>query len=209
MDNRDISVKKCLMMILKKNIIYKIYNKYIFYTMMNSNIQYDITIMYGFTLVGIIIKLFFAGDVSLDGTSGPASTNIWGYGTMFLSLIGILLISFSFASKQKELGIMDFVKRLMSTSAPILVTMILLIWILTISSIYYTKINTGQIATEYYQYSNISTFLIMTQIVLLFMSLREDEVPNKFSYATYFFTLLNAIFIGITNIILTFFSTDG
>ena len=31
---------------------------------MNSNIQYDINIMYGFTLVGIIIKLFFAGDTS-------------------------------------------------------------------------------------------------------------------------------------------------
>ena len=190
--------------ILKK---YKIYNKYIFY--MNSNIQYDINIMYGFTLVGIIIKLFFAGDISLDGTSGPASTNIWGYGTMLLSLFGILLVSFSFASKQKELGIFEFVKKLMTTSAPILVTMILLVWVLTLSSIYYTRINKGQIANEYFQFSNINTFLIMTQIALLFMSLREDEVPNKFSYATYFFTLLNVIFIGITNIILTFFSTDG
>lgn len=176
---------------------------------MNSNIQYDINIMYGFAFVGIIIKLFFAGDTSLDGTSGPASTNIWGYGTMLLSLFGILLVSFSFASKQKELGLIDFVKKLMSTSAPILVTMLLLVWVLTLSSMYYTRINKGQIANEYFQFSNISTFLIMTQIAFLFMSLREDESPNKFSYATYFFTLLNAIFIGITNIILTFFSTDG
>ena len=175
---------------------------------MNPNIQYDINIMYSFTLVGIIIKLFFSADTSLDGITGPASTNIWGYGTILLSLFGTLLVSFSLASK-KEIGIIEFIKKLMTTSAPIFFTMILLIWILTLSSIYYTRINKGEIANEYYKFSNISTFMIMIQIFILFMSLREDQSPNKYSYATYFFTILNAIFIGITNIILTFFSTDG
>ena len=86
---------------------------------------------------------------------------------------------------------------------------LLLSWEIALNTIYYKKINKGEIASEYYSYSKLTTFLIMAQLVVLFMSLLSDEKPNKFTYSSYFIGLLNVIFIGINNIILTFFSTDG
>ena len=74
---------------------------------------------------------------------------------------------------------------------------------------HYKKINKGTIATEYYDYSKVTTFLILSQLIILFLSLLQDETPNKFTYSSYFIALLIIIFIGINNIILTYFSTDG
>jgi hypothetical protein len=179
---------------------------------MRSNIKYDVNIMYGFTLVGILIKLFLGNNNSIDGNSGHATTTIWGYGTVILSLIGILLISFSFATNNTDgtqSGLFDFIKKLINVSLPTIVMILLLAWLIVLNATYYKKINKGNISAEYYQYSNISSFLILSQLIVLFISLSQDEKPNKYTYISYFLGILNAIFIGINNIILTFFSTDG
>jgi len=179
---------------------------------MRANNKYDVNIMYGFALVGIFIKLFFGDSQSDDGNSGRATAAIWGYGTVLLSLLGILIISFSFASLSadgKQSNILEFLKKMVVISLPTTIMILLLSWEIALNTIYYKKINKGEIASEYYSYSKLTTFLIMAQLVVLFMSLLSDEKPNKFTYSSYFIGLLNVIFIGINNIILTFFSTDG
>ena len=179
---------------------------------MRSNIKYDVNIMYGFSMVGILIKLFLGNNNSIDGNSGHATTTIWGYGTVILSLIGILLISFSFATNNTDgtkSGLFDFIKKLINVSLPTIVMILLLAWLIVLNATYYKKINKGNVSAEYYQYSNISSFLILSQLIVLFLSMSQDEKPNKYTYVSYILGILNTIFIGINNIILTFFSTDG
>ena len=70
----------------------------------------------------------------------------------------------------------------------------------------------------------MTTVIILIQIIALFKYLKDNlsaiikndnlptptSVPNdRMAYATYFFSLLNFIFIGIMTIVLEFFSTDG
>jgi hypothetical protein len=92
---------------------------------------------------------------------------------------------------------------------PIIATLSILIWIITLNSVYYNKINANKISNEYYQYSNITLVLIIAQLSVLFMSLQAGPSQSKMKYTTYFFTILNLIFVGIMNIILKFFTTDG
>lgn len=177
---------------------------------MNQEIVYDSNIMIGFIIVGILIKLFF--NISGSSNIGDATATIWGYGIVSLALFALMFITFSLATKindQNKGSIFNFIKLLISNSLPIIATMSILIWIITLNSVYYNKINDNKISNEYYQYSNITLFLIIAQLSVLFMSLQSGPSQNKMKYTTYFFTVLNLIFVGIMNIILKFFTTDG
>ena len=177
---------------------------------MNQEIVYDSNIMMGFIIVGILIKIFF--NISGSANVGNATATIWGYGIVSLALFALMFITFSLATKlndQNKGSIFNFIKLLISNSLPILATLSILIWIITLNSVYYNKINENKISNEYYQYSNITLFLIIAQLSVLFMSLQGGPSQSKMKYTTYFFTVLNLIFVGIMNIILKFFTTDG
>jgi hypothetical protein len=177
---------------------------------MNQEIVYDSNIMIGFIIVGILIKIFF--NMSGSSNVGDATATIWGYGIVALSLFALMFITFSLATKindQNKGSIFNFIKLLITNSLPIVATLSILIWIITLNSVYYNKINDKKISNEYYQYSNITLFLIIAQLSVLFMSLQSGPSQSKMKYTTYFFTVLNLIFVGIMNIILKFFTTDG
>jgi hypothetical protein len=96
---------------------------------------------------------------------------------------------------------------------------------------YYKRINQGKVATEYYLFSNTTTTLLVFQLIVLFKYLtgrfKESELNgrhdgkavaelaltkkdnSRYAFAIYFLSLLNSIAVGIMNITLEFFSTDG
>jgi len=187
--------------------------------------------MIGFSIVGILIKLFFGSNTD-DGSSGPASASIWGYGVVALAIISVLVIFISLAStitNIEKFNVVGFLKTLVKYTLPSLLTLIVLIWLITVNVIYFKRINQGKVADEYYTYSTMTTFIVIFQIITLFKYLNDnlskintqissDAASGKGSfniandsmaYATYFFTFLNFIFIGIMTIVLEFFSTDG
>ena len=196
-----------------------------------TNTEYDIHNMIGFSTVGILIKLFF-GSQTEDGSSGPASASIWGYGVVVLAIISILVIFISLASKItsiQDYDVFKFLKTLVKYTLPSLLTLIVLIWLITVNVIYFKRINQGRVANEYYSYSTITTCIVIFQIIALFKYLTdnlstintqiskdvasENETfiisNDKMAYVTYFLTFLNFLFIGIMTIVLEFFSTDG
>ena len=196
-----------------------------------TNTEYDIHNMIGFSTVGILIKLFF-GSQTDDGSSGPASASIWGYGVVVLAIISILVIFISLASKItsiQDYDVFKFLKTLVKYTLPSLLTLIVLIWLITVNVIYFKRINQGKVADEYYSYSTITTFIVIFQIIALFKYLTDNlstinsqisrdvvtgndsfNISNdKMAYVTYFLTFLNFLFIGIMTIVLEFFSTDG
>lgn len=186
---------------------------------MASNLDYTLNNMIGFSIVGVLIKLFLGRDTSTDGESGPASSSIWGYGVIALSILAGMIISFGLASQManlKRYGVVDFVKTLLTSSLPSLLTLGILVWMITLNIMFYKKINQGKVADEYFTYSGVTTFLIILQVIALFMHLRDNSgasstgsFVNRMAYATYGFTFLNAIFAVIMTIILEKFSTDG
>jgi hypothetical protein len=192
--------------------------------------NYIINSMFLVAIVGMCIKTFFGNNTSSDGTYGRANSTIYGYGVVAFAVLTVMFISFAIHDKIGKIekksglsGIMDFVKSFVNSSAPSIITIIILGWIIALNVLYYERINMGKVATEYYQLSAGTSFLFMFQIVCLFQYLRlfiqmktktsDDkdgaQTQNRIAFATYFISAINLIVAGMMTIILTFFSTDG
>ena len=105
--------------------------------MSDSTAQYDINNMIGFSVVGVLIKLFFGSNVTEDGSSGPANASIWGYGIISLAVLTVLFITFGLAFNDKNvdkisssIGIFSTLKKMLTKSLPSLLTLIVLLWII-------------------------------------------------------------------------------
>ena len=70
---------------------------------MTTTKEYVINNLMAFSIVGIIIKLFFKSDTTTDGSSGPANASLWGYGVVSLSVFAVMFLSFSLASNMSNL----------------------------------------------------------------------------------------------------------
>ena len=183
---------------------------------MTTTKEYVINNLMAFSIVGIIIKLFFKSDTTTDGSSGPANASLWGYGVVSLSVFAVMFLSFSLASNMSNLNkdMFGFIKELLADSLPSLLTLLILVWLVTLNVTYFKRINQGKISSEYNQFSNLNTVFLVIQIIVLFMFLRDQtsdtsNAGSKMSYVVYAMTFVNVILISMMNIILRFFSTDG
>lgn len=184
--------------------------------MPSANNEYLVNNFMAFAIVGIIIKLFFQSNNSPDGTSGPANASIWGYGVVSLSIFSIMFLSFALASNMANLekSLFGFIKMLLSDSLPSMITLLVLMWLIALNVTYFKRINQGKLSDEYKQFSLITTILLVIQLIVLFMFLRDQTSANPsgsktMGYVVYAVTFINVIYIGMMNIILKFFTTDG
>jgi hypothetical protein len=124
--------------------------------------NFNTTIFMLFAIVGLIIKFFFSNNYSLDGNSGPASTNLWSYGIISFSLVGLLFIGYSVIHKNqvKTKNSLEFIISLFKFSIPGFLLLIILTWIISLNSAYYTQINKGHISDNFINYSFVSSFVI-------------------------------------------------
>jgi len=195
---------------------------------MKSSLKYDTTNMMVFAFVGILIKLFFGNKTTADGTSGPASSAVWGYGIVAMSVLAILFITFALATQMtavSQYNTMDFIMKLAKGSLIPLLMLFILVWLISINLTYYKRINEGKVASEYNQFSTVSTILVVVQLIVLFKYLRDtfmiekggpsgekglaEALKSQMASITYVLTTLNIIFVGMMNIVVAFFSTDG
>jgi len=151
---------------------------------------YIINSMMLISIVGMCIKIFFSTDPSTDGTTGPANAVIYGYGIVALAILTVMFISYGIHdridtienkgnSSNNQGGIMGkltnlvgFVKSFITSSGPSILTIGVLCWIISLNISYYTKINKGMVAEEFFKLSNGTTFLFVVQIVCLFQYLK-------------------------------------
>lgn len=188
---------------------------------MSSTLTYDINIFVFFMFIGIIVKLFFASNTTADGSSGPATAAVWGYGVTAASIIGIMFVTFAMTRRMEKISnnSLEFVKSLFMHSMVPMLTLGILVWLISINAQFYNKINKGAVANDYYTYSGVSTFLLIIQIVMLYRYIQDELrdgssnmkeiLTSKVVSVTYLLTLGNAILLGIMTIILHYFSTDG
>lgn len=186
----------------------------------------DVNNMLALSAAGVLIKLFLGTSYTEDGTSGPASSTIWGYGLTVISLFSLAFVSLALA---KECNMQDGVASFISSFAnnyfmPIFLLTLVLIWIISLNVIYFKRINQNKVADEFNQYSIMSSGLIIFQLILLYqyfsnlLSTNVDKsgvksmhktVAKHSASITYIFTLLNFILTGMMQIVLEFYSTDG
>jgi len=176
------------------------------------NNDYVFSVFVGFVFIGLVVKIFF-GNKQADGSSGPASALLWGYSIICFTLIGILFIATTL-NKEKPF------EKLLASGVPVMLLMLLLLWAISFNLKYYDKINKGLVAEEYYAWSHVSTLIICFQVVLISMYVKNvflNKIRNlptpkgsdKGMIAGYFLVLLNAMCMGIQQIILDYFTTDG
>ena len=129
---------------------------------------YVINSMFLIAIVGMCIKTFFGNNTSSDGTYGRANSTIYGYGVVSFAVLTVMFVSFAIhdrigkiEKKENALGFFGFIKALLCSSAPSVITIIILGWIIALNVLYYERINMGKVATEYYQLSAGTSFLFM------------------------------------------------
>lgn len=184
-----------------------------------KRIPYDIQIFSFLCILGIVFRMIFARS-----TQDYATATVWGYGFSLLSLFGLVISSFAISSKnQYSQSVLGFFKTMVSNSLPLILTLVIIALIIVQNISFYDKINNGNVADEYYSFSGVSAFLILVQISLVinflmdklkqYKSNNNGELMAAFASEMNSFILIlsvaNFTFIGMLQVILKYFSTDG
>jgi hypothetical protein len=202
-------------------------NQGIFGFGLSHNNQLDLLNIIVLACAGIFIKMFFQENYSKLGNIGPASTTIWGYGLTSIALIilifmGIYFIDAKSTSSKIALfespdsdSIFNKLTLFASDVLPILFTLCIIIYIIVLNFIYFTRINSNRVTDNYHTYSLMSSILLIIQLALIFKYMfsylgpQKDNKNELIKNATYILTTVNLIFVLIIHIVLAFFSTDG
>ncbi len=159
--------------------------------------------------VGLFIK-FALSDVNLstDGTTGPASSLIWGYGLVIFSLIGIIIVNVAPGSNEWN-DIKNLPWMLISTVS-------ILIWMVGMNIQYFTPINLKAVPDQYFMWSNYSTVLLFCLIsitVYRYALVNHGEQGKKLASNLFVFSgmilLFNLIAVAIQQVVLNCFYVDG
>ena len=192
----------------------------LFQDIVNSgNVQLVEWLLFGFILVGVIIKSITYGvyseltpqDIAMGATPvGPATGTIWGYSVILFAALGLVFIS---VNPQK-----DNMEQLKEIPISLFAIVILLMWSIVLNFRFYEKINTTKVMP--YNYNLWNTWSLITVILLSFFAIIEYLVNtiNNGRYKGFkgqvkvyslvvFFT--GIIVVGIQDSILNNFLVDG
>jgi len=187
-----------------------------------KRIPYDIKIFSFFCILGLVIRMIFAKT-----TNDYAKATVYGYGFSIFALLGLLVSSFALSYKdQFAQGIVGFFKVVFKNAIPVILIISIVALVIFQNVSFYEQINSGKVADEYYQFSGVSSFLILVQTVLVINYLmdilagtKKSSNNDKAGIMTAMAGELNSIIlilsvanisiIGILQVILKYFSTDG
>ena len=168
-----------------------------------------------FVFVGIFTNLFFRNMYSSTGTYGPASSLIWGYSIIVISILSIIFLNNVNNIPTSISGISKII------NAETLLLLLLLIWIIFLNINNSKKINSGKLPKKFYTYSDVSSMIVFFQIIFFFMNIVipninknnnntdvQNVVMQNLAFINYLLLFLNFILIVIQQIILDNFSVD-
>jgi hypothetical protein len=186
----------------------------------SSNNNLDLLNLIVLACAGIMIKIFFQENYSKLGNIGPATTTIWGYGLTGLALSIMIFVAISYTNRNDSDSLFGTKVNLYSSLGmvtPIVVTLLVIIYIIYLNIIFFTRINSNKVTPDYHTYSFMSSTLLLVQIVLisnyLLKTLKktdpsDDTTIELTKMLTYILSVVNIVFIVMIHISLVFFSTD-
>ena len=169
--------------------------------------------------IGVLILTCVSADYTDDGSTGPASKALWGYGLFTVALLGMLIYSYRNTLRAKyqstaSVSTTQFaINALFSAGAPGTVLFIVLC-IISLNAQYYTQINKGIVAPEYFSYSGLAILIAAVQLAAMYKMFQAEAekatgIRNAARSLIYLLSMAGIVNAGIMCIILTFFSTDG
>lgn len=195
---------------------------------LKNNTGYDIAILSGLAICGLGVKLI-ANKPSQTGVDGPATASIWGYGIIIVSLIGMLFVTFSLATRETiNQGSFELFKNILTSSIPVFFIIMLVLWSLFINFTYKEQINKGRVSKDYNTFGYVSVALLTLQLITIFKYLRDKTINlnsstkndtflskasellnSQLISVSYLIGVFNVIIIGFMQVILDYLSTDG
>ena len=186
-----------------------------------KRIPYDIQIFSFLCILGIIFRIIFAG-----ASSDYATATVWGYGFSLMAMFGLIIGSFAISNKEQiSQGVIGFFKIILYNSLPIIFTTVIIFLVIIQNIVFYDRINSGKVADEYYQFSGVSSFLILVQVSLVIHYIMDklksttssdknkgelmNILASELNSIILILTMANISFVGMLQVILKFFSTDG
>jgi len=176
----------------------------------NKNIT--VLIFTAFSMVGIASTVLFGGsNVAYDsknGTYGPASLTIWGYGIAITSLICAWLIKIT-TEQDNQTSILPNIVNIF--------TVIIIFWIIFLNLTNFKKINMKKVPSNYFEVTTWSLYLTLMQYAYFIMGLYPPDLlktnQNKGTMTMLTFIIgiiisFNIALIIIQQIILENFSVD-
>lgn len=170
---------------------------------------------------GLYKGLILASAVTfiLSGfTSGETSYGslVAGYSTLTFAILMIIIIVMMSALKLVEgKGMLETIMTILSTSGQFLLLLSVIGFVLYLIIYYKELIKSGNAASSYYNFTTVTTILILLQSYLIYTNLDTEKfvstnkLPKVTSYMLYLLgviTWMSALIIYIT---LKYFNTDG
>jgi len=184
-----------------------------------KKIPYDIKMFSALAITGVLVKILF-GNVSDE----LATSAIAGYSFSLFALFGLMISGFALAYREQMVGsIKDFLIELYKNSFPTILLSIILGALIYQNIYFFENINSGKVADEYYQFSSVSSILILIQIAITIYYFLDkiqavfdkkegglfNAFANQLMYILAIVAILNIFISGLLYVILKYFSTDG
>lgn len=182
---------------------------------------YNVKLFGILSIVGVMIHVLFGTK------SNYATTTVWGSSSSVLALIGLLISVFAISSKDSmNQTVVGFFRLIFSKALPIILLLGIISFVIYQNVSFYNQINNGKVSDEYYTFAKTSTFFIVIQLLLVLKYIKDitigvnknssdgtTTVSNIFTTEInsiiLLLTIINLSFIGILQVILKYFSTDG
>ena len=169
--------------------------------------------------IGIIILTCVSADYTEDGSSGPASKGLWGYGLLGIALFGMLIYGYRSVLKKSrkstaELTAWEFGKQAVLSAGAPGSYLFVVVCLIALNGQFFSQINKGGVAPEYYNYNALATTIAAVQLgvlMRLFQAKSDGDATtdDNASALVYLLSVAGLVNAGIMAIILIFFTTDG
>jgi len=191
----------------------------------NDEVKFNLSIFSGFILIGFVIIALFS-SLSEDGSSGPASSALWGYSLILFSLVGIIFVKIKMTGDKNG----DVLSYIIGKGMPIFLLLFNILWLISLNISYFEDINKGIVSKDFYEYSMLNTILIFVQILISLEIIMEeafgysiskvvaDSTGNEIKetqkntvimVVSFIFIITNFVLSGIQQVTLDYFTTDG
>lgn len=156
------------------------------------------------SVAGLLVKLFME-------KSKPAEASIWGYGVTAIAVLVMMVVTLANHTSLTAFKEVKTPISILALSIPSFFTILLLIWLIMLNTSFAELIDSGKYSGEYKYFSIFETVMMIIQVIVVFLIASAEDVGKVRNYKTviYITSVLNIVFIGMMNIILYFFTTDG
>lgn len=129
-----------------------------------------------------------------------------GYTLIFMALL-FLLISFLVLDNYDGLSLST--KDIIKNVLPVFVVLIIVTYGFILNVKFKDKLIKGDISNEYFSYLTLFSLILLVQFVILCLYILQIQLVNEYKIILYALSTVNVMILGVMNIILSYFTTDG